>query len=240
MKTALISDIHSNLEALTEALKYIESDKEINKIVCLGDIVGYGADPAACLDIVTEKASITVIGNHDSAVARLTDIEYFNFVAREAIHWTRNNITEEHAAFLSSLPYEAKEDNILYTHSSPEAPEEWDYIFSFQDAQFQINSFPESICFVGHSHVPGIYGRTMQNPHEHGEVKLDPDEKYIINIGSVGQPRDGNPRLSFAVLDLNEYSIEIIRLEYDIETARGKILEFGLPKYLADRILAGR
>ena len=240
MKLAVLSDIHANLEAFTRCMQFLDEEAKVDFTAVLGDITGYGADPVTCIRKVKEIADVSLIGNHDSAVIGTTKITYFNMVAREAITWTRTQISEEDHAYLASLPYTVVHDTVRFTHSSPNNPEQWKYIFNWFDTEGEFDHFTEPVCFVGHSHVPGIYERTEVIPHGEGPVQLNPDKKYIINIGSVGQPRDGDPRASFAVFDTETRTVEIIRLEYDIETARQKILDSGLPPVLGDRLLQGR
>jgi len=241
MRIAIISDIHSNLEALQTCIGHIEASCDADMIACLGDIVGYGADPGPCIDIVREKAEFSVIGNHDAAVAGTTGIEYFNYIARDAVMWTRERLSEDQAEYLKSLPYTRSADDVLYSHATPADPQLWHYISSWADAQHCFQDFEEKVCFVGHSHVPGIYSAEIDGLSTRtGAVKLNPGTRCIINIGSVGQPRDGDPRLSFAMFDSSEWSVEIIRLEYDAQAAGRKIRGNGLPPFLAERILIGR
>ena len=240
MKYALLSDIHANLEALETCLALCE-EAGADRFVCLGDIVGYGADPAACVDAVLRRADVTVMGNHDAAVARLTDVSSFNALAREAVKWTQEQVAGDRMNFLAGLPYMQSENGLLFVHATPASPEQWYYISSYRDARLYFGDFDEKICFVGHSHYPGIYAEDGGGiPHTNGKIPLDPSDRYIINTGSVGQPRDGDPRLSFALYDPDEYAVEIVRHEYDIEGARAKILAHRLPAFLADRLLRGR
>lgn len=240
MKLAIISDIHGNLEALERCLQYLDEQSDITFTAVLGDILGYGGDPCMCMEKIRNRADIAIIGNHDAAVIGTTDIEHFNPLARKVITWTRDQISEDDRTYLANLPYKVIKDNILFTHGTPGDPEKWMYIFNWFDAVDEFRNFSESICFVGHSHVPGIYEQSAPIPHDSGTLQLNPDNKYIINVGSVGQPRDSDSRLSFAVLDQDNWTIEIVRLEYDIETARQKIIDNNLPQLLGDRLLMGR
>ncbi|MFC1728797.1 metallophosphoesterase family protein [candidate division KSB1 bacterium] len=240
MKYALISDIHGNLEALTTSLDYFSSRGQVDMYICLGDIVGYGADPGACLEIIMNRADLSVIGNHDAAVIGETDINYFNHFARTAVLWTREMITIEQDEYLRALPFSVCRQDLLFTHAAPVDPQDWDYIFNQSDAAHYFKRFNESVCFVGHSHVAGIYGSNGQMSHLGGKTILDPDEQYIINIGSIGQPRNGDPRLSCAFFDSDERSIEIVRLDYDCRAAGKKIIDAGLPAFLAERLSIGR
>ena len=240
MKLAILSDIHANLEALNRCLQYLDEEAEIGFTAVLGDIIGYGTDPVPCIKKMKERADVSIIGNHDAAVAGTADIGYFNMVARESIIWTRSQISEHERSYLVNLPYTATKDNIRFTHGTPRDPEKWHYIFDWNDTKDEFNGFSESICFVGHSHIPGIFEQSGTIPHADGPVQLDPGSKYIINVGSIGQPRDGDPRLAFAVLERDTWTLEIIRLEYDVETARQKIINSDLPPLLGNRLLLGR
>jgi len=240
MRSAIISDIHGNLEALTACMDYIDSLGDISFLAVLGDYVGYGANPDECISFLKDKADVSIIGNHDSAAIGTTDIEYFNFVARDAILWTRDQLSEENTDFLKSLPYVEKKNGVMYTHSTPSAPEAWNYIFNEFDAKEELGQFEESICFIGHSHTPGIYNMDESISHLNGVVNLDKDDKYLINIGSVGQPRDGDPRAAMCIMDNEKFSVEIVRVHYNVAAAREKIIDSGLPYYLGDRLLFGK
>jgi len=235
MRIAIISDIHSNLEALTKALEIIDT-KNIDEIVCLGDIVGYGANPNECVEIIKKRAKYVVMGNHDFAVAvDPTELVYFNSYARESDLWTRSVLTEENLEFLRSLPFTISIKNLLFVHSSPAQPREWEYIFTEAQAKVQFKYFTEKICFIGHSHLPGIFPETgLYNG------KIDKNNRYIINVGSIGQPRDGDWRLSFGIFDTDTWTYENIRSEYEVDKASLKILQNGLPDFLARRIIIGR
>jgi len=235
MRIAIISDIHSNLEALTKALEIIDT-KNIDEIVCLGDIVGYGANPNECVEIIKKRAKYVVMGNHDFAVAvDPTELVYFNSYARESDLWTRSVLTEENLEFLRSLPFTISIKNLLFVHSSPAQPREWEYIFTEAQAKVQFKYFTEKICFIGHSHLPGIFPDTgFYNG------KIDKNNRYIINVGSIGQPRDGDWRLSFGIFDTDTWTYENIRSEYEVDKASLKILQNGLPDFLARRIIIGR
>lgn len=230
MRIAFLSDIHGNLEALTVALEAVDRQKT-DKLICLGDVVGYGADPGKCLDLIRSRTSSIILGNHDAVAVGNEDLAYFNEFARAAALWTQTVLSEEHKEFISSLPLVLKEDELHLVHGTPDNPERWNYIFSAYDAYKQFSAVEGRVCFVGHSHVPGDYREREANP--------DVSPKRIINVGSVGQPRDRDPRLCFAIYDTDSDEVEFIRQEYDVETAAGKIRKAGLPEFLADRLFWG-
>lgn len=236
MKTAVISDVHSNIEALSAVFSDLEQTG-IERVICLGDIVGYGADPDDCLHLIKDKCEVVIRGNHDSAVSGSEEYSSFNPEAEEAIHWTRNRISEEWKSYLETLPMIFEENGIVYVHASPHKPERWSYIVSREDALFEFRYFKGSAAFIGHSHLSGIFchdGDTFDV-----EVILNENKRYIINVGSVGQPRDGNSNAAYAVYDDTMKSVNINRVAYDVESAAEKIIDAGLPSFLSSRLTAG-
>lgn len=232
MKYAIISDIHANLEALTKAMTIIEG-KHVDEIICLGDVVGYGANPNECVDIVRRSCSAVVLGNHDEAALNPAGPHDFNPIAQKAIEWTARQLTEASRSFLLSRPMCVKKENIRLVHSSPRSPELWDYVINAEDAVDAIHHFEEKICFIGHTHVPGIFS-------SHGRAKsISIVEQHLVNVGSVGQPRDGNPMLAFGIFDSTAWEYELIRSTYDIQGAAEKILNAGLPRELGYRLMYG-
>jgi predicted phosphodiesterase len=232
MRIAIISDIHANLEALQKAFEIIDK-KNIDEIVCLGDVVGYGADPNQCIELVRERTKYVLLGNHDEAAIDLSLTLSFNQYARRAAHWTNENLTEANVEFLRALPLRLDLWDLTFVHSTPRNTEQWDYIFSAFEAEKYFDAFSTKICFIGHSHVPGIYcedGTTYT---------VKSNLRYIINVGSIGQPRDGDARLSFGIMDTEKWEYEHIRSEYENYSAAAKIMQSGLPRYLAERLLVG-
>lgn len=232
MRLAIISDIHSNLEALTTALGLID-ERNIDQIVCLGDIVGYGANPSECLALVRTRCSVVIMGNHDRAAADISKAENFTTNARRAIQWTSNVLSSEEKRYLQSLPYTATIENALLVHGSPYEPQEFNYVLSTFDALDAIQYFDQKLCFIGHTHAPGIFSEKGRSE------SVKPDNRYLINVGSIGQPRDGNPMLSFGILDTDTWGYENIRRVYDVESAAEKIIAAGLPLALAQRLTRG-
>jgi putative phosphoesterase len=221
MRIAIISDIHSNLEALKRAQVEIEREK-VDEVVCLGDIVGYGANPNECVDIVKSLTAHVLLGNHDNPFARI------------AAEWTADTLTEDNKDYLAALPFTVERNGILFVHASPLKPEEWNYVLTPSDAAENFDAMPTDVCFIGHSHVPEVFG---EDPWTRNIVR---GEKFIVNVGSIGQPRDGNPKLSFGIFDTELWGYRNVRLDYDIELAAFKIKKAGLPKNLADRLFVGK
>lgn len=241
MIIALFSDIHSNLEALTSVLKEFKSIVP-DKYVLIGDIAGYAANPKECIEIVKSINPITVSGNHDFAMAGLYGMEYFNDNAKCSINWTKGILTDEEKNYLGSMPLLYEDKNFTAVHGSLNSPEEFNYIFYYTDAKETFRLMKNDICFVAHTHRPEIFSEGGNAPAYSGnkKIKLDKNKKYIINIGSIGQPRDGDPRASYALFDTKNYTIEIRRVEYNIIETQRKILASGLPKILATRLSAGK
>jgi diadenosine tetraphosphatase ApaH/serine/threonine PP2A family protein phosphatase len=236
MAIAIISDIHANLEALREVFNYIDGHN-VEKVYCLGDIVGYGPNPNECIELIRDRCEAVIMGNHDYAAIGLANIEYFNEYAKMSTYWTIENISEDNLKYLRGLPFSHQTESLIFVHSSPSKPSSWYYVLSVQDARTEMQSFEEHICLIGHSHVPVVF--SGQNFNRETTQKLQSNRKYIINVGSVGQPRDGNPNTCFTVLDEEKNIVEFVRLDYDIDATYEKIVKAGLPLFLAERLLKG-
>lgn len=241
MRWAILSDIHANLEAFEAVLEDLEKEEPIGKVF-LGDIVGYGANPNECLDLLRNKADLCVKGNHDAGAIGLTDLNDFNDDAKTAISWTSKMVQKEHKAFLMSLPIIGRKEDFTFCHATPHEPEMWYYILNFRDAIKSFHSFKTPLCFVGHSHTPSIIER-----NETGEATqilsmdftLNPSSQYIINVGSIGQPRDRNPKAAYGIYDSETKAFKLKRVPYLIDTASDKIKSAGLPPSLAIRLYFG-
>ena len=244
MKYFIFSDIHGNLEALTVVLQQI-NECAPDKVICLGDVVGYGPNPNECIQQVHQAADLTIMGNHDHAVLGLTDIAYFNQYARTAVLWTREVLSEENFKILSSYPFQQSTGDILFVHSTPLYPDRWDYIFNPLEGKYYLQHLEEQVCFIGHSHQPLFFeqdknGRIAFDRKPELSLTVREGCKYIVNVGSVGQPRDGNPQTSFAIYDSEEQRIEVKRLPYDLATTQKKMIEVNLPVFLIERLAHGR
>ncbi len=237
MTIAIISDIHGNLEALNKAFSFLEKEG-IDEVFCLGDVVGYGPNPNECVELIRERCEHVVLGNHDAAVLGITDISKFNVNAKNAITWTNERLSKENRNYLKELPYIYRQDDTLFVHASPLEPNKWTYIFSDVNAAETFSSFHEKICFIGHTHTPAIYNEMELLPKTN-QFKFKKDEKYLVNVGSVGQSRDGDNRLCFCIFDTAAYRIEFVRLVYDMVMTSNKIIGSGLPPFLAERLLKG-
>ncbi len=226
MKIGIISDIHSNLEALEVMLKRLAAE-QVERICCLGDIVGYGANPNECVERVREACPVSILGNHDAACTGHTSTEYFNSYARSAIEWTGRVLSEENLAYLKSLPLTHNDDDLFLVHATPKEPQAWNYITSPAEAQPHLDLLSHgATAFIGHSHVPARF--------EDAAAK-----KRIINVGSVGQPRDRDPRACCGLYDTAAGTFEWIREVYPVQEAARKIRHAGLPEFLAVRLFIG-
>lgn len=243
MKYAIISDVHGNLEAFQTVLKAIKKEK-VDKYLFAGDIVGYGANPSECIKELKKLDCVSVAGNHDWAVVELTPIENFNPYAKEAVKWTSEKLSKKDQDFLKSLPLINKIDNVTLVHATLQTPEKWNYIRSTFQAHKSMEIQETPVAFVGHSHVPISFFEPseVKGPirfMEEEKIQIQDGYKYTVNVGSTGQPRDGNPKAAYAIYDKTNKFVEIKRIEYDVKKAQGKIIEAGLPQVLADRLQFG-
>jgi diadenosine tetraphosphatase ApaH/serine/threonine PP2A family protein phosphatase len=239
MRYAIISDIHSNLEALQAVLEDI-AGQAVDQVLCLGDVVGYGADPNECVRLVRDRAAHIVAGNHDHAAVGKTDISYFNPHAKRAVSWTAKTLMLEHARFLCGLPYTLKLEGLFLVHATPSDPPAWNYLLSARVAEAEFAEFEEPVCLIGHSHQPLIFSSGDGTRPWRGEkLTCSPDQRYIVNVGSVGQPRDGDPRACYALVDTAGKTLQLRRVRYDVRAAQRKILQAGLPPVLAVRLANG-
>ena len=243
MRYAIIADIHSNLAAFQAVLDDIQSQKRIDKIWCLGDIVGYGPDPHECIELLRSTDNICIAGNHDRAVVGLLDINNFNPNAAEAVHWTEGKLSIGDITYLKNLPENIQEDDFTLVHGSPREPI-MEYILSMSVARQNFDCFRTRYCLVGHTHVPQAYSLDKEDNCTATRflptVKLISGEiRLIVNPGAVGQPRDRNPEASYAVYDNETGIIQLRRVSYDIRLTQDKIMKSGLPPRLATRLEMG-
>lgn len=245
MRTAIISDIHGNLEALTAVLNDIY-EKKVDKIVCLGDIVGYGPNPNECVQLVKEHTHLTVMGNHDAAAFNPLMAKDFNQNARYAIEWTASILSASSKEYLSTLPMMESQDTCTFVHATPYDPYLWYYISSMEDARFNFNFFSTKFCFIGHTHIPGLimYNAVGNNitiykpsPFDYSRYEQN---RFIINTGSVGQPRDRVPDSSYVILDEDEQIVYFERVPYDIAAYQEKMKAVSMPPFLISRVETGR
>jgi len=243
MRYGIFSDVHSNLEALEAVLKAYEQEK-VGQYCCVGDIVGYAADPRECVAKVSSLPGTAVAGNHDWAAAGLFPSEYFNSFARQAIAWTKSALSESPGfAYLAALQPVSRNHDLALAHGTLDEPQRFDYMLGFSEAAATFAALgQDNICFVGHTHVAGIIIRDESGGmrwETGGSCRIAKGKKYIVNVGSVGQPRDRDPRAAYCVYDSETSQVRIKRVAYDIRKAAGKIAENGLPVFLGERLLTG-
>ena len=242
MRWAIFSDIHANKQAAEAVIKAYKSEG-IDSYLCLGDIVGYGADPTECIRLVKHSCDIVLAGNHDWAAAGLFSSEYFNTWARQAVVWTQSKISPAEREFLASLRLVYNDHNLASVHGELTCPGRFDYITDCFQASNTFALMRQSICFIGHTHQAGIFVQDNQAGvyyQKETSVKLRPGLRYIVDVGSVGQPRDGNNKASFCIYDTERQEVLLKRVSYDIVSAQKKIVSCGLPHFLASRLFEGR
>jgi diadenosine tetraphosphatase ApaH/serine/threonine PP2A family protein phosphatase len=246
LRVAVLSDIHSNRQALEAVLAAID-EAAVEQVWCLGDMVGYGADPDACTALIRERCDTCLVGNHDLAVLGALDISTFSESAAAAVEWTRENVGEETLEFLAGLEPAASQQGIGLFHASPRDPV-WEYVLSTDQAEAGFEAQEERVGLIGHSHIALFFVRApdarpgyAQGAQADGGVEVELAEgKWLLNPGSVGQPRDSDPRAAWLELDTETWTARWHRVEYDIEAAAAAIRAAGLPPSLADRLEVGR
>ncbi|MCM8831229.1 MAG: metallophosphatase family protein [Candidatus Omnitrophica bacterium] len=240
MRYGIFSDVHSNLEAFSVVYDFYKNN-QIDKYIFIGDIVGYGANPKECLYLLKELNPICVAGNHDWAVVNKLGLDYFNEYAKTALLWTKEKVFFDDCLYINSFALVYEEDNFVCVHGSLEEPQNFNYIFSIMDSWRNFSLLKKDILFVGHSHRMESYvyynGKVRYLPDM--ELEIQKDAKYIINVGSVGQPRDRDNRSCACIYDSDKKVVFFKRLEYNIKKAAEKILESGLPQILATRLYFG-
>ena len=239
MRLAVLSDIHGNLEALEAVL--LEIDRlSVDGVIVLGDIVGYGPDPLACIYRIREAAAACVLGNHDEALVDPTHVRELNPVARDTLLRSREMVSEEELAYLRTFAFRHVEADGVFTHANPILPEQWQHLQLFEHIRWCLDELEWHIAFVGHTHHAGMYCKT-----DHQVVPLPSSElavghhRYLVNVGSVGQPRDGDPRACFALWDIAVGRAELRRVEYRYQRTQEKLSALGWPFFAAERLARG-
>jgi len=243
MKYGILGDIHGNLSALDIALAAFR-DARVERVISVGDVVGYGAAPRECIERLRQLDAVVVKGNHDAACTGEIEIRFFNNYARDAVRWTQSVLTEDELAWLRSLPMVAHLEHCSVAHGTYHRPELYDYIQSTTDADPSLDEMILPVCFVGHTHVPVTLLRLKDDPLRTAytvdpEIDLSESARALVNVGSIGQPRDEDPRTAFAIYDSREDRVSIRRAPYDIDVEARRIRAAGLPSVLADRLFLG-
>lgn len=244
---AIISDIHGNLTALKAVLDDIKNNNnEIDQILCLGDLVGYNPEPEKTINLIKKTCDIVIGGNHDKSMVDEVDTRWFKYSIKKSIQWTKENLSKESLTYLDSL--KLREDitigsyNLILAHGSPKRSSPFQYIFNEYDIKnIEPLIFNSNILFIGHTHVPSCYYNQGEGwkKNKSKDIEINPSLNYVINVGSVGQPRDGNPKSSYVVFNPNNNHLEFKRVEYNIEEVKQKFNETDLPRKFADRLEQG-
>jgi diadenosine tetraphosphatase ApaH/serine/threonine PP2A family protein phosphatase len=243
MRIGLVSDIHANLEALQAVLTHLDA-QGLDALVCLGDFVGYGPDPNECVELLRARLRAAVLGNHDQAAVGGRPIDDFNLYAQAAMVWTAKVLTPGARAFLAALPERAEIEGMLLVHGSPRQPVD-EYMFDTRTARASFVADGFRVAFIGHTHQPAVFVERNHRVSARGllpevPLSLRPAHRYIINIGSVGQPRDTDPRAACAVLDTAGPTVTLYRVAYPVERTQDKMEAAGLPVPLIERLALGR
>lgn len=240
-KIAILGDIHANIDALDVVLDDCRA-QGVTEYLCTGDVVGYNACPCECLELIRGLGCPVVKGNHDHYVASELNLEDFNPAAAAVVQWTRKQLGPEEVGWLRDMPFSVTEKGITIVHSTMDRPENFGYVFDHQQAETNFIQQKSPICFHGHTHCPMIYEKQLG-----GVFRIDPQDiqlkqgrKYFINVGSVGQPRDGDPRATYVIYDPLARLVQYRRLEYDVARAQARIRAAGLPERLAERLAYGQ
>lgn len=246
MRIAIFSDVHANIDALDVVFAHIDA-QNVDALACLGDIVGYGGAPQECATRIRERARWTVLGNHDAAVGGRMNYDYYYSAARDALDLHRSQLDEENLKWLSELPMGYREPGMQLTHGRPDVPDSYEYMFNDEHAQLLLDAYDtlENTNFIGHSHLTEAY-RLERGADEEAQrvtgskITIDPDARYVITVGSVGQPRDHDPRACYVIYDTDAREVEFFRLSYDVQRAAKRIWEQeGLSAEFAKRLYLG-
>ena len=242
MQVAVISDVHGNVQALEAVLEAIDA-VQVDEIWCLGDVVGYGADPVRCMEIVDESAAVCLAGNHDLVVAGVIDIDMFAHDARDAAEWSRTVLRDEQIASLGTRMPGGEREGVQMFHASIRDPV-WEYVVDSRTAALCLERQRRPLCLVGHSHVQLLWGyesgELVGGTVSAGATLAHGEGPFIVNPGSVGQPRDGDPRAAYALYDTESRTLTLHRVEYDIAATQEKMRTAGLPVWLAERLTYGQ
>ncbi len=242
MKYGIYSDIHANLEALIRVLESMK-DRGVERKICLGDAVGYGPFPNECSQLIQNNSAITVLGNHDSVALGRESSEHFNFFARNAIEWTRKELNEESTDIMQKWPYIINEPPLTFVHASPRSPADWTYIATLDEAVDAFSYFEQSICFIGHTHLPVLVVMDSEQSFfvsEYQYHKVEANQRILVNVGSVGQPRDGLTAACWCICDSETLEVEIIRVPYNVKITQDAMRAKGFDDFLINRLAIGK
>jgi predicted phosphodiesterase len=239
MRIAILSDIHGNLEALESVLIAIDREAA-DGVIVLGDIVGYGPDPLACIYRIREADATCVLGNHDQILLEPGRAHEVNAMARETLLSSRQMVGDEELAYLGTFGFLHNHEGAVFSHANPLEPEAWQSLYLFEHIEWCLQGLTSRIAFVGHTHYPGLYCQMDSTcvPLTSSELAVG-RHRYLVNVGSVGQPRDGDPRASFALWDVDSDHVQLHRVEYAVQRTQEKLSRLGWPNYVGERLLRG-
>ena len=242
MRLAILSDVHANLEALRAVVADSEHQK-VEKLFFLGDAVGYGADPNKCVRLLCDLCEVMLMGNHDYVALGLESPQYFNLMAQQSILWTQKMLDRKAIERMSEFGQDSTFLDYYFVHATPDNPVEWNYLLTADDAARSFEYFSQTVCFVGHSHLPMVFHRQPDGrivcPQD-GVIRIEPPGRYIVNVGSVGQPRDGIRDACYLIIDTAEQTLAYRRVPYDLHQAQEKMKKARLPEFLITRLACGR
>jgi len=240
LRYGIFGDIHGNYDALAAVIKFLD-EQGADVLLCTGDVVGYGAEPSQCIQSVRERCVVCLAGNHDHAACGKLDTEYFNIFARQVASWTRQHLSEQEREWLAGLPFVCHFEEFTLAHGSAHSPEVFNYITTIFDAELSFECLDKALLFYGHTHIPLAFFDTDPMIYSlEQEIHVNAEGKTLINVGSVGQPRDEDPRASCALYDSDEQVVRLHRVTYDVRLAGQKIVDAGLPEALALRLELGK
>ncbi len=242
MKYGIYSDIHANLEALKAVMNSMDG-RGVERKVCLGDAVGYGPFPNECIKVIEQESAVAILGNHDSVALGRESSDQFNYFAKNAIEWTREVLSPESTDTMQKWPYLVEEPPVTFVHASPRSPADWTYIATLDEAVDAFSYFQQRICFIGHTHLPVIVimeGEQAFYVSEKLHHKLEENQRILVNVGSVGQPRDGHTAASWCYCDTETLEVEIVRVPYDLQKTQKSMTERGFDDFLITRLAMGK
>ncbi len=238
----VFSDVHANVEAL-DAIYQELTERQVEKFVCLGDIVGYGPNPNEVVQMIKDKCDICILGNHDNVALQREAHEHFNPLAQYVIHWTQEVLNDSSIEYLKERPYLIRDNGVYFVHASPKSPSDWFYVNSLDDSVEALDFCPDDICFIGHTHCPGFVVKESNESYsvlDKNYFQLKEGQKILINVGSVGQPRDKNPQTSACIYNSETQEFELIRINYDFVSTQNKMVELKFPSFLVHRLTTGQ
>jgi len=240
LRYGIFGDVHGNYDALAAVIEFLDQ-QGADVLLCTGDVVGYGAEPSRCIETIRQRCVVCLAGNHDHAACGKLDTEYFNIFARQVANWTRQHLSDEENQWLAGLPFICHFEEFTLAHGSAHSPEVFNYITTIFDAELSFECLDKPLLFYGHTHIPLTFFDTKPMTYTmDAEIPVGDGTRTLINVGSVGQPRDEDPRACFAIYDDQAGVVRIIRVEYDVHRAAQKIIDAGLPEALAMRLEMGK